>query len=122
MMERIKNWLKQQFSAAGPPKSTDLRHSGAHDLPPPLHPPIPVPRSDRKPVDLDPQVSGTVENAGSGNNVLIRNRYVREDSGTHETLKIIDDSLIDTGEKTGIDPYNTGEFDRSKNWGNRFRN
>lgn len=122
MMERIKNWLKQQFSAAGSSKPADLRNSGAHRIPPPLNPPIPVPRSDRKPVDLDPQLSGTIENAESGNNVLIRNRYVREDSGTHETLKIIDDSLIDTGEKTGIDPYNTGEFDRSKNWGNRFRN
>ena len=48
--------------------------------------------------------------------VLIRNRYVREDTGTHETLKILDDSLIDTKEETGIDPYNTGRFDRSKNW------
>jgi hypothetical protein len=51
---------------------------------------------------------------------LLRQRYVREDSGTHETLKILDESLVETGEETGIDPYNTGQFDRSKNWGNRF--
>lgn len=55
-------------------------------------------------------------------NVLIRNKYQREDTGTHETLKIVDDSLVDTGEETGIDPYNTGNFDRSRNWDKRFRN
>lgn len=52
---------------------------------------------------------------------MIRNKYVREETATHETLKILDDSLIDTGEETGIDPYNTGGFDRSKNWAKRFR-
>ncbi len=52
---------------------------------------------------------------------LIRNRYVREDTGTHETLTILDDSMIDSGEETGFDPYNTGDFDRSKNWERRFR-
>ncbi len=66
-------------------------------------------------------VSGKIEDAGPGKNVLIRNRYVREETGTHETLKILDDSLVDSGEETGIDPYNTGGFDRSKNWNNRFR-
>ena len=52
---------------------------------------------------------------------LIRNRYVREDTGTHETLTILDDSMIDSGEEPGFDPYNTGDFDRSKNWERRFR-
>lgn len=52
---------------------------------------------------------------------LIRNRYVREDTGTHETLTILDDSMIDSGEEPGFDPYNTGDFDRSRNWERRFR-
>ena len=52
---------------------------------------------------------------------LVRNRYQSEDTGTHDTLKIIDDSLVDSGEETGIDPYNTGNFDRSRNWDKRFR-
>jgi len=52
---------------------------------------------------------------------LIRNKYQREDTGTHDNLKIIDDSMLDTGEETGIDPYNTGNFDRSRNWDKRFR-
>ena len=66
-------------------------------------------------------LSGHIEDGGPNKNVLIRNKYVREDTGTHETLKILDDTLVDTGEETGIDPYNTGGFDRSKNWNNRFR-
>ncbi len=52
---------------------------------------------------------------------LIRNKYLREDTGTHETLKILDDSIIDSGEEEGFDPYNTGDFDRSRNWDRRFR-
>jgi hypothetical protein len=52
---------------------------------------------------------------------LIRNKFVREDTGTHETLKILDDSIIDSGEEEGFDPYNTGDFDRSKNWERRWR-
>ena len=63
----------------------------------------------------------SIESLGPGKNVLIKNRYVREDTGTHETLKILDDSILDTGEEGGIDPYNTGAFDRSKNWTTRTR-
>lgn len=62
-----------------------------------------------------------IDKPGDEKNVLIRNKYVREETGTHETLKILDDSLVDSGEETGIDPYNTGGFDRSRNWESRFR-
>ncbi|MGI9233827.1 MAG: hypothetical protein ACR2RD_09380 [Woeseiaceae bacterium] len=72
-------------------------------------------------VDVDPEVHGSIESNGPGKNVFIRNRFVREETGTHETLKILDDSMIETGEETGLDPYNTGGFDRSKNWDQRFR-
>ena len=72
-------------------------------------------------VEFDAEVGGRIEDSGPGKNVLIRNRFVREDTGTHETLKILDDSLVDSGEEAGIDPYNTGEFDRSRNWDKRFR-
>lgn len=70
-------------------------------------------------VDFDAELQGRVEDGGPGKNILIRNKYVREDTGTHETLKIIDDSLIDTGEEAGFDPYNTGRFDRARNWSSR---
>ena len=72
-------------------------------------------------VEFDAEVHGRIENAGPGKNVLIQSRYVREDTGTHETLKILDDSLADSDEENGIDPYNTGEFDRTRNWDKRFR-
>lgn len=72
--------------------------------------------------ESNPPLAGHIESTGPGKNVLIRNKYVREDTGTHETLKILDDSMLDNGEEDGIDPYNSGEFDRSKNWDKRFRN
>ncbi len=55
------------------------------------------------------------------NDVIRRRKIVREDTGTHETLKIVDDELQIADDKDGIDPYNTGGFDRSKNWDSRFR-
>ena len=87
--------------------------------PAPSHEPAPT---DAELVDREPRVEGRIEDAGPGKNVLVKSRYVREDTGTHETLKIVDDSLVDGGEEDGIDPYNTGEFDRSRNWDKRFRN
>jgi hypothetical protein len=33
----------------------------------------------------------------------------------------MDDSMVDSGDENGVDPYNSGEFDRSKNWDVRFR-
>jgi len=80
------------------------------------------PRQTSRTMKLDPNVEGRIESSGPGKNVLIRNKYQREDTGTHDTLKILDDSLVDSGEETGIDPYNTGNFDRSRNWDKRFRN
>ncbi|HEX5788971.1 MAG TPA: hypothetical protein VFY03_12380 [Woeseiaceae bacterium] len=62
-----------------------------------------------------------IADLGPGKNVLVRNKFRREDTGTHETLTIVDDSAVQTGEETGIDPYNTGKFDRSRNWDKRFR-
>lgn len=74
------------------------------------------PATAHKNRDLNTQI----EKQDPAKTPLPRKKYVREDSGTHETLKILDESLVETGEETGIDPYNTGQFDRSKNWGNRF--
>ena len=98
---------------AAPPKRTPVGQAN----PPPASPNPGEPEV----VPADPDTEGRVETVGPGKNVLIRNRYVREETGTYETLKIVDDSLVDSGEETGIDPYNTGDFDRSKNWDKRFR-
>ena len=57
-----------------------------------------------------------VYDGGPGKNVLVRNKYVREDTGTHDSLKIIDASLVPEEEEDNTDPYNTGRFDRSQSW------
>ncbi|MDH4006120.1 MAG: hypothetical protein OEV32_14890, partial [Gammaproteobacteria bacterium] len=61
-------------------------------------------------------------NIGPGKNVLVRERHVSDDTGTQEMLKLLDDSPLDSDEPVGIDPYNSGEFDRSRHWNTRFRN
>lgn len=120
MIDTLKNWLKDRLPAPKPTPG-ELRRSGR----------IPVarvrPQIQRAPatrpevVEIEPDLDGRIESLGPGKNVLIRNRLVREETGTHDTLKIVDDSIIDTGEEIGIDPYNTGGFDRSKKWDQRFR-
>lgn len=123
-MKRFLNWLTRSIlprkasSDARPAGSgAQLQQTGSHTA-------AQIPESaqpERQPeyVDLDPHLEGRIEDTGPGKNVLIRNKYIREDTGTHETLKILDDSIIDTEEEEGIDPYNTGQFDRSKNWDKR---
>ena len=126
MIGRLKIWFKTRFSGKpATPPARDLNRSGAHAAP--RRPP--VNRTARRPAQPSrPQSAGssddqgsTIESLGPGKNVLIRNKFVREDTGTHETLKILDDSLVDSGEESGIDPYNTGGFDRSRHWDKRFR-
>jgi hypothetical protein len=128
-MKRLFNWLASKVSPRKPVPSTNLRRTGSH---PPLRSGPAAPGKPRKTpalparqpefVDLDPHFHGRVDELGPGKNVLTRNKFVREDTGTHDTLKILDDSMIESDEEAGIDPYNTGRFDRSKNWDKRFRN
>ena len=120
MMERLKNWLKDHFSAGDPAPPRDLRATGSFQAASDKSFKNP-PRPNPAPVEVDSSLHSEVESQGPGKNVLIRNRYVREETGTHETLKILDDSMVETGEEPGIDPYNTGGFDRSRKWDQRFR-
>lgn len=123
-MKRFIDWLSGKFSSKKAPPRPNLYQTGSHlkktgSRIRPARPRQTVPRRQPEFVDLDPTIEGRIEDNGPGKNVLIRNKYVREDTGTHETLKILDDSIIDTEEEEGIDPYNTGQFDRSKNWDKR---
>jgi hypothetical protein len=78
---------------------------------------VPKPKlTEVDPVEFSGELGGKIEEVGPGKNVLVRNKYVREDTGTHEKLKIIDDTLVEEEDDGGIDPYNTGRFDRSKSW------
>ena len=126
MIGRLKIWFKTRFSGKpATPPAPDLNRSGAHTAPrrPPVNRTARRPAQPPKPQGAGPSddQGGTIESLGPGKNVLIRNKFVREDTGTHETLKILDDSLVDSGEESGIDPYNTGGFDRSRHWDKRFR-
>ena len=118
MLEKLTNLLKGRISADKPTPA--LHKTGSHVAPALKAKKQHVPRPAAKFVDSDGEPMGRIESNGPGKNVLIRNKFLREDTGTHETLKILDDSLVDSGEETGLDPYNTGGFDRSKNWDRRF--
>ena len=120
MLEKLTNWFKARVSADKPTPSRSLHKTGSHVTPAPKIKKQQVPRPAAEFVDADSELTSTIESNGPGKNVLIRNKFLREDTGTHETLKILDDSLIDSGEETGLDPYNTGGFDRSRNWDRRF--
>jgi hypothetical protein len=127
-MKRLMNWLSSKFSPQEPARTPDLRQTGAHLKTAGRYQPVrkaqpkqAVPQRQPEFVELEPHSGGRIEGAGPGKNVLIRNKYVREDTGTHETLKILDDSVLDTEEEAGFDPYNTGQFDRSKNWDKRTK-
>jgi hypothetical protein len=117
------NWLASRFSqknASPSPTLTQtgsyLGQTGSHAGPGHVATQQAVPRRQPEYVKLETHVDGSIRENGPGKNVLIRNRFVREDTGTHETLTILDDLSIETREETGIDPYNTGQFDRSRNW------
>lgn len=107
MISRLINWFMDFVSDTD---DDDLHHSGVrraiHRAP-----------AEPQPAERDAEESFAPEPSES----LIRNKYLREDTGTHETLKILDDSLLDSGEEEGFDPYNTGDFDRSRNWERRFK-
>ncbi len=130
MFEKIKKWIRSVTASQEASSAKRLRQSGSHPRPA-------NPTRDRRGgqdrrkraeyadqvevVDLDPDIAGEMASNDPRKNDLVRNRYQREETGTHDTLKIFDDSIVDSGEETGIDPYNTGKFDRSRNWDKRFR-
>ena len=112
MFEKIINWVRGAIS----PKK-----AGAHARPQKSLHDSHKRENRRKTTDRRKQPEYVELDPDTHSQPLIRNKYRREDTGTHDNLKIIDDSMIDSGEETGIDPYNTGNFDRSRNWDKRFR-
>ncbi len=111
-MMRFINWLKNKIADKPIEPERPVWQTGAHAA---LRP-----KQNRPPLTgnagFSSDVGGRVVDGGPGKNILIKNKYVREDSGTHETLKIVDDSLLESDEEFGADPYNTGRFDRSRSW------
>ena len=120
-MKRILNWLSNKKSPEKAPPAAKLHQSGAHARPRKAPSKQAIPSRQPEFVEPGGQLAGRIEGLGPGKNVLMRNKYVREDTGTHESLKILDESFIDTEESEGIDPYNTGQFDRARNWERRSK-
>ena len=121
MFRRFINWLKGDSNPRNRSTPQQRRRISAHKAIRPK--PTRSPSSPQPKRVFDPYLpaGGAIKGAGDGKSALIRNKFVREDTGTHETLRIMDDSMVDSGEEYGVDPYNSGEFDRSKNWDVRFR-
>jgi len=123
-MGRILDWLGQRFlrKDESRPRTPPLRATGSHVRPKPPRPAAAAPDravGSREAAKFRPELEGRIEDGGPGKNVLIRNRYVREDTGTHEKLTIIDEQSLEDDNEKGFDPYNTGQFDRSRNWSKR---
>ena len=121
MLKRWINWLKGD--AASDPVRTpqQRRRVSAHAALHARSAPTPEPRKQPELGDLGPAFEGRIENAGPGKNVLVRNGDSVDDTGAREMLKLLDDAPLDPEEPVGIDPYNSGQFDRSRHWNSRFR-
>ena len=124
IMHRLLSWLGTRFSSeqprpnpgrVAPPRSRPLNR--VLKATPAQKPAPAVNVKESKLVELNTEVGGRIEDAGPGKNVLVRNKYVRNDADTQDSLEIIDDNLMmEAAEENGFDPYNTGKFDRSSNW------
>lgn len=127
-MKRFLNWLADTIS---PEKASPkvARYRPDDSASPPRKPSKAKTAKPKKPIDsdfveFDASIDGKIDTVGPGKNVLRRPRFVREEAGTHETLSIVDEAgeqQRNEDDEDGIDPYNTGRFDRSKNWDKRFR-
>ena len=117
MFHRFLKWLGTRLFRKEPATEDSFRQTGVRVRPPAAR------RAPQKPevVRFKPQVNGKIADGGPGKNVLVRNKLVREESGTHDTLKIMDASLLEAEEEAGFDPYNTGRFDRGRSWETRAR-
>ena len=127
-MKRFLNWLADKISPErASPKVARYRPT---DTPSQSKKPAPSkatkPKQQANPdyVEFDGSIEGEDNSAGPRKNAVRRSKFVRENAGTHDTLSIVDESggaHSDNHDEEGIDPYNTGRFDRSKNWDKRFR-
>lgn len=119
-MEGLKSWFKGRFSPAKSPPPR-VRNTGTYRQRLAASEKADDHPSDFPGVKVDPHVHGRVESLGPGKNVFVSSPWIREDLGTHESLKIVDESLLDDDQEAGIDPYNSGKFDKSRHWNQRFR-
>lgn len=119
MFHRFLKWLGTRLFATQDAKDASLQQTGVRVRPPSARSAPAAPEL----VEFKPRLNAKIADGGPGKNVLMRSRYLREETGTHDNLKILEPSLLGPEEEEGgIDPYNTGRFDRGKSWEKRFRN
>ena len=121
MFKRWIHWLKGDAASDPVTSSQQRRRVSAHAA---LHArSVPKPTRTRTPDirETEPTFEGRIENVGPGKNVLVADGDTIDDTGARESLRLFDDAPLDPGEPTGIDPYNSGQFDRSRHWDSRFR-
>jgi hypothetical protein len=121
MFKRWINWLRGD-AASDPVRPPQPRK------PAPAHAAqrarsAPSAAASQRPVnhDIGHRLEGRIESVGPGKNVLVRDGETTADTDAQETLQLLDDSPLDPSEPVGIDPYNSGQFDRSRQWNSRFR-
>ena len=122
MFKRWINWLKGDAASDPVQAPQQRRRTSAHAALHARSAPRAAARQAPDVRDLGPSFEGRVVNVGPGKNVLVRDGETIEDTGARETLKLFDDAPLDPSEPVGIDPYNSGQFDRSRHWNSRFRN
>jgi hypothetical protein len=69
-----------------------------------------------------PGARGAIDNRVSGKPPAARPQAPGIDAKLADQLRILDEENAGDEIEPGLDPYNTGRFDRSKNWDKRFRN
>jgi len=121
MFKRWINWLKGDAPSDPVQPPQQRRRISAHAALHARSTPVAAAREVPGVRDMGPSFEGRVENIGPGKNVLVRDGETIDDTGARETLKLFDDSPLDPSEPVGIDPYNSGQFDRSRHWDSRFR-
>jgi hypothetical protein len=127
-MKRFLNWLADKISPekASPKVSRYHATSEAGPRGKPVAAKTAKPKNSPDPdvVEFDASVNGRIDSAGPGKNVLRPHKLAGEDADDQEPLSIVGESGAQQNsddDEGGIDPYNTGKFDRSKNWDKRFR-
>ena len=126
-MKRFLKWLGRQLSPATNSLDENLHPENGRIRPvpvrvkPPAARPRPQPPAPRtvtpETIELSTESAGIIADGGPGKNVLVQPQFLQEDTGTHETLMIVDETIPESeGKEAQFDPYNTGRFDRSKSW------
>lgn len=121
MFKRWINWLKGDAASDPVRPPQQRRRSSAHAALRALSTPTSAASRRSEVRDIGSRFEGSIKNADPGKKTLISDFETIDDTGARETLKLFDSSPLDPNEPVGIDPYNSGQFDRSRNWNSRFR-